>query len=408
MIRNYVSRALLALSLVASASFVCMSSALADDLPRYRAIEVPLPATGPCDGTTFYQMNSRRLNSRGQLVGTGFCYAETGNPEIPFDAVGAFAYAWSFATGTYELVGRSGVSGNLQARDVNDRGDIVGWELLDSSIEPFTSAGPGSPELPTFPASDCALFSSSRIDDVDNRGTILGTVRKALPDGSCSSNWLLVNQAGTELLGPAGSPAQALTESGFASGIGLNQILRWNTKADAVTVLKAGDAANGSFVTLSNVNERGDVVGALDRRVDGRTVETTSYLWRIGGREQVLPTLGGLPIVVARDISDARVVVGSVSSAIEPEKSFPEISRAVAWIGGRAYDLTKRLRSQSRIQLTDAFSIDGFGRIAARGYRTDDTPLPCPTYVFDEATGQFIVSDDVCRSERAFLLVPVD
>lgn len=121
----------------------------------------------------------------------------------------------------------------------------------------------------------------------------------------------------------------------------------------------------------------------------------------------MLPSLGGLPIVTARDVSDAGVVVGAVASAITPTQPRPAISRAVAWVNGRVIDLNARISRRERIQLTDASAIDRFGRIATRGYRLDDVPLPCPIYKFDENTGE-VTSDpnEVCRSERAFLLVP--
>ena len=87
----------------------------------------------------------------------------------------------------------------------------------------------------------------------------------------------------------------------------------------------------------------------------------------------------------------------------------PEVSRAVAWQDGKAVDLTSRIPARERIQLTDASAIDRKGRIAARGYRLDDVPRPCPVYTIDEQTGEF-TSDPtaVCRSQRAFLLVPRD
>lgn len=399
-----------ALAIVALAG--TMQPARADLAESYRVIELQLPPTGVCNGQTFYGMYTRRMNERGQLIGIVNCYAETGDPIFPLSLIGGAPFIWSRATGTYEPPALLSGLDTIQGRDINDAGDAVGWGFTpEGYIASVLWPASGGAVL-AVPVVGCGSFPNTRVDSINNRGVLLGSARRALDDGTCGSRWVLTRPGEPEVLGPVGTLAQSLNDAEVAVGVSGDRFVRWVPASNAITVLKSAatvDDAAGWFPVMASLNRRGDAVGYFERREAGATVQAKAYLWRANGREVSLGSLDGLPNVAARGISDDGVAVGSVSSVLPPDRILPEISRAVAWKGGKVIDLTARIPARERIQLTDASAIDRRGRIAARGYRMDDVPRPCPVYTLDEQTGEFTFDPSTtCLPQRGFLLIPRD
>ena len=201
---------------------------------------------------------------------------------------------------------------------VNDRGQVAGWSLTDSAVNPAT----GIPTQHPF------LWENGKMRDL---GTIGGTAV------------YLVNN-----LNNRGQIVGGMNVAGDQS---FHPFL-W----DGVSLRDLG-TFGGDFGSADWINEAGDVVGWAHTAGDQTQ---HAFLWRKGVLTD-LGTLDGDPSSAAFVVNSERQVVGATQ-----DSNFNPV-RAFLWEKGSIADLNSLILTDSGVQLTAAVGLNEEGQIAAQG-----------------------------------------
>jgi hypothetical protein len=390
---------------------VAAQSTLADttaepSAPLYRIEEIPAPVL-PVSCQSGYQTRlfPRRISDRLRVVGHASCNVSTGDPLQPvLDS--QFGMAWSRDAGAFALPLRFPTSASGYARDVNNRGDIVGWELTDVAFASSRWNFNGG-ALGLLSESPCQQFLGNRAEAINHAGQIAAGVSVASPTAPsrCESRWLLIERSGLEVLGPTGGRPNAMNNLGVMVGSSSIGATKWSAAVGATALEPPAQRA-----TAWELNDRGDVVGWMNELRDssGCAQSADATVWSNDGIRRFLPKLPDLPVVNALGINDAGVVVGYASPG-DADSCRPEYFGGVAiiWIHDQAYRLDSLIPSRLRIRLTNAPAINARGQIVASGYRLDEPYVRCPRFVEDPTTGEFVYDDTyMCPNLRGFVLSP--
>jgi probable HAF family extracellular repeat protein len=253
------------------------------------------------------------VNNRGQVVGAATTAID--DPfSLCFGSQQSRAFLWE--NGAKKDIGTLGGPDAI-AEFINERGQVAGISLIDSTVNSNT----GSPTQHPF------LWEDGKMRDL---GTIGGTL-----------------VAGVNHLNDLGEVVGAM----FTEGDQTFHPFLWNGRA-----MKDLGTLGGDFGGANWVNDAGDVVGfAADQ-----TGAFFAFLWKYG----VVANLGavdGDPCSAAFAINSKKQVVGS------SEKCDGTFVHAFLWEDGQIIDLNKFVPSGFGVQLTAAPAINDRGEIAAQG-----------------------------------------
>jgi hypothetical protein len=276
-----------------------------------------------------------------------------------------------------------GTSGNRfwTPTDINNRGQVVG--TVGETHEPLavtwdTRAPSLINYLPTYV--NCCTYIDSFGNAINNRGQVAGedTSRAALWNSNTTRPTLLagefipstawgLNDAGTavgylggqamlwdstgghalEPLGSGLSEARAINEAGAVAGTsqvaGQSHVTLWQKNGNAI------DLGRGS---ANNLNDRGLVVGTVDRR---------AAMW--DGTQRTF--LGGIDSV-AFGVNNRNWVVGTVYDQV-----WGDPMTAMLWHGGQSIDLNSFMSQADRDagwRLVSATAINDHGWIVGSAY----------------------------------------
>jgi len=257
------------------------------------------------------------VNNRGRVVGC----ATTSTPD-PFNLRWCLgvpqqtrAFIWDGA-GMKDLGTLGGP--DAFAELVIDRGQVAGWSLTDSTVNPAT----GTPTQHLF------LWEKGKMRDL---GTIGGTAVQILND---------LNERG-----------QFVGSMNVAGDQSFHPFL-WDG-----TSLKDLGTLGGDWGSADWVNEKGQVVGWAFTTTNEAS---HAFLWR-DGRMTDLGTVDGDPNSIAYGINSAGQVVGS-----SQDNGFNFV-HAFLWERGSIADLNALIPADSGVQLNAAPGINERGEIVAQG-----------------------------------------
>ena len=214
----------------------------------------------------------------------------------------------------------------------------------------------------------------------NNRGQVVGWAENTVQDGTCAEGqvqqfravrWDRLGARTTELL-PFGddsvSAATGINDAGRVIGISgdcdqavgrlsARHALVW----DHGRAMRLRDLGGIAWNTPMSINDRGDVVGFVNRSADdGQDLRPMPVLWTSSGRLHELDLPVGFTFGQALGINAHRQVVGVAYSA-----DFARCT-AMLWHDGHAVDLQTRLPSRSW-SLCSANDINARGQITGQG-----------------------------------------
>jgi probable HAF family extracellular repeat protein len=259
-----------------------------------------------------YESQANDINDRGQVSG----FASNGKKD-QYSILGWVTQTRSFVWqhGVLRDIGTLGGPDALSVT-MNASGEIAGQSYANSSANAVTKV----------PTQDPFLWRNGQMTDLGTLGGTFGT-----------ANWL--NDAG-----------QVVGQSNLAGDQSSHPYL-WQdgTMTDLGTL--GGDNGFANWVSDRGSNVAGDA-------------QTSSgafrAFWWHHGTMTGLPPTGGAPWSFAQGVNDSGLVVGGDSNTKGDELA------AVAWAGGRSYDLNK-LIAPSRLHLAEAEYVDNRGDIVGHG-----------------------------------------
>lgn len=308
-----------------------------------------------------YESQANDINDRGQVSG----FASNGKRD-PYSILG-------WVTQTRSVIWQDGVMrdiGTLGGPDalsvtMNASGEITGQSYTSNTANAATQV----------PTQDPFLWRNGKMTDL---GTLGGTFGVA--------NWL--NDAG-EVVG----------QSNLAGDQTAHPFLwRNGTMTDLGTL-------GGDFGFATWISDQGDVTGAA--QTSGQAFH--AFWWHHGTMTD-LPPSNGAPWAFADAVNDSGLVVGHDADTQGQELA------AVAWAGGRAYNLNT-LIAPNRLHLVTAKYVDNHGDIVGRGVlpngdqrvfllvRNPSVPLPATASATGSAARPLPGSGPADRSAAAVMAV---
>ncbi|HWD00744.1 MAG TPA: carboxypeptidase-like regulatory domain-containing protein [Candidatus Sulfopaludibacter sp.] len=288
-------------------------------MTKYRIIEL-LPPTGG------FFTSATCINSAGVVGGNAaFSIASKGVIWADFQTS---AGALSEATPSTVISGDSS-----EIRDINDSGDAVGQSLNSILFRggvpvdlPIASAGltanginngglvvgivnsAGSPQSFVFDSVSLTMVtvSNETLQGINGGGTAVGTHKAPLENGSAS---IVIGGEIIDLLPPASS-GQAINNQGIVAGLVNGVPTLWDTRL-AVPAAQSMALPEGLVaVSLSAINNRGDVVGQL---VGISGLPKVAGIFTSAGSADLntlIPENSGWVLFAANDINDLGLIVG--------------------------------------------------------------------------------------------------
>jgi probable HAF family extracellular repeat protein len=255
------------------------------------------------------------INDRGQVIG----WALNAIPDS-FSGLGTEQRAFLWQDGVMRDLGDLGGPDAL-AVFVNDRGQIAGASLTNSTPNPVTA----------FPTAHPFLWENGRMIDLGSLGGTLG-----FPNA--------LNNRG-QVIGTMTLPGDLIQD-----------IFLWDR--GKLTDLTA--QSGGTIVTANAINDAGEVVGT-ECLPNGLC---SAYVWRKG----VTTNLGTLP----GDCFSQAFVINSRDQVAGQSFSCAGFGRLFLWENGSMIDLNAFVPSSSGVQLAEALAINDHGEITG-----DDLPPDC-------------------------------
>lgn len=170
-------------------SEVWADEAAARGTPRYAIREIPPPAETSCVPGFQRLTAARRLNEQAQAVGQDLCFVETGDPAAPILPGNTRAFRWTRSTGSSNLPSIVPGAFFTAAREINERGTTVGWEISDGFRGPVWPLAGGVSDA--IAPEDCGGVGTGRADGINDLGAIAASGRRLGEDGtSCQQHWI--------------------------------------------------------------------------------------------------------------------------------------------------------------------------------------------------------------------------
>ena len=366
------------LTLVALAFMATASSAQAghdDDHDTYSVAEIVLPADPDCLPGFWHATAARRMNERGEVVGHDICVIATGDETAPAVIGGSDGFRWHRALGATMLQALSADSRETYARDINEAGTVIGWEIRSD----FTAVAPlwpraGGASLAFEPEACDVDFGAFAVGDgINDHGDVLGIDDRADASGLCQIQvWVLNLASGEGFNGPEGGVALQLNNHRVAVGQSHNRAMRWSRETGEVVLYE--DPTLQSLGTAFSINDRNEAVGHITY-FDGACVSgQAATVWAANAQPTTLNPLRGDTHTFGYSINNRSKVVGYSFRQPTCEEFDPTQSRAV---------------------------------IVARGVRRGEPKMPCPLVDYNPETGELFYNDSVtCQNEYSFLLTP--
>lgn len=334
---------------IAGVALACASTALALEPPVYTVEEVPLP-----DGVSSVQASvGQGINSKGDVAG----WVRGGLPS-PQGSILRFQDG-----GTDFLSGPTGFDG--QAFDINNEGQLVGFEDGSSGRRAFLIDDNGSVTLGTLGGSTSQAFA------INDSGDIVGQSESDGPD-PIRRPFLYHDNIMRDLGGLRGnlSPGSAhdINSEGTAVGEsdGRAVIFRDGQVIDVSGQLPPpGSTAAGEYHSiLLAVNDTETAVGQISNRPFNYGYPNGGYgaIFKDG---KVIPIYGeGFGGTTADDINAEGDIVGSVDGQV------PSDPQAFVYIDGYIYRLAELVAPGTPTELTPrrAYAINDAGAIAGFAY----------------------------------------
>ena len=266
---------------------------------------------------------------------------------------------------------------SMQAWDMNEGGNVVGWLETSTRVShPFLYSGGSVTEL-AIPAG----FAGSRALRLNNAGTIVGA--SFAPSAPQPTVWIKGEAMHFVLpLGPAGEARDVNCAEQVVGWMGLSTVLSASAfLLDLPTgrVTDLGHLPNGTGVA-TGINESAEVVGwGVMPDPESRTGNTTRAIRWCGGRMDVLDPLPGFKRSAASDVNAQGEVVGSCIETVQSASQ----QEAFVWRDGVMSAINDLIPPELGVSVQIAFAIDDEGRITgqARDWRGDViavrlTPVP--------------------------------
>jgi len=385
-----------------------------EDEPQYRVREIPPPDDSRCVAGYARVTAARKVNDRGEVVGQDGCYHETGDLNFP-RLSNLRAFHWSRVSGTVQLPVLSDAATDTYARDLNNTGTIVGWQIeyggFRAPVWPVTG---GVMEVFTPGFCSSSTLPLARAESINESGAVAGSNGLVGPEGTCRTRWVLKMPWGEEHATPVlGGSVRTLNNNSVLAGTSANNAVKWSMTGGTVILSQGSFTPPISQVQVWGLNDQDVAVGVTEHYNDDFSCLTTSEakLWDADGTEHVLPSLHNALRTVAFAINGRGQSVGYSESNAGCNNFDPAGWRAVTWNKHRVRDLNKLIPAHDRreIQLTGAYAINDRGQILVRGIRPGEALLPCPQVNIRLDTGEeFYDTSFMCHSEYAFLLTPKD
>jgi hypothetical protein len=313
------------------------------------------------------------------------------------EGVGNVAVHLDIVSGVY-----TSLEDGIRANGVNDRNETVGVMQNGDFVNAAFWSGPSAPPVPLPPLLASDLPSGTRsagvnsgASAINNDGIVIGGCSEVLEidngDGTYFYDtidtvvvWRVIVGASVAVDGPfvltplyegADGVAHDINETsgGTAQIVGRSgdQAVIWSIELAEDDTLITPEAPVSVLTSATwsigmGINNSMDVSGSMES--DSVANFNAPFVAIAGQEAEVLPTPRGTVVGSARDINDARIVVGSLNIREPRFKTTPGHPYAYLWKDGEAIDLNTQIADDSGWGLNWAGVISNGGLIGGYGH----------------------------------------